>query len=1753
MKQIRQILSCATLFLTMAATTFGAEKYTLHNFKKTQLSDQFFSEGANIGDFNHDGVMDIVSGPYWYAGPKFTERHEYYKAEPFNIAGYSKNFFAYTYDVNKDGWTDIVVIGFPGEDTWWFENPQGKSETWNRHVMLKVTDGESPTFTDITGDGVPDLVCATGGQFGYAEIPKDDPTKEWKFHPVTPKRHYQRFTHGMGVGDVNNDGRLDLLEKDGWWEHPATDSKAEFWKFHPVKFSDEGGAQMYVFDVNGDGRNDVVTSKAAHAYGLSWFENVAGKDGEIEFKEHLIMGEKPEQNEYGVAFSQLHAIALADMDHDGVLDIITGKRYWAHAEHDPGSLEPAVLYWFRTVREPGGQARFVPYRIDSNSGVGTQVEAVDLNGDGWADLVVGNKKGTFVFIHDPKDVDRRTWQSEQPMPARPRTPQPEPNQSSGDPKDGIPARSAEGRVLNLDFEKGDLSDWTATGDAFEDQPIQGDTIHARRPDSVSGHKGQYWVGTYERRGDGREGTLTSIPFPVTHPWASFWVGGGAGGAERVEVVRADNNKVVFRASGKSVEQMRQVVVDLRKLSGKQIYLRLLDLAGAGWSHINFDHFRFHDEPPEVKEEAPDAGTADVYPYAGLPADEAARVMKLPEGFSVKVCAAEPDVKQPIGMALDDRGRLWVAEAYTYPVRAPEGQGKDRILIFEDSNGDGRFDKRTVFQEGLNLVSGLELGYGGVFVGAAPYLLFIPDRNGDDVPDGKPEVLLDGWAYEDTHETLNTFIWGPDGWLYGCHGVFTHSNVGKPGASKEERTPINAGIWRYHPTRHKFEVFAEGTSNPWGVDFDDHGQAFATACVIPHLYHIIQGARYQRQAGTHFEPYTYADIQTIADHRHYVGATPHAGNGRSSDAGGGHAHCGAMIYLGGSWPEQYRQTIFMNNIHGQRLNTDILEPQGSGFVGHHGKDFLLTGDLASQMLNLRYGPDGQVYVIDWYDMNACHHRNAEGHDRTNGRIFKVVYGKPEHKAVDLKKLTDRELAELVLEKNDWYVRHARRILAERAAEGKVDQGARDRLVDIAAGNPDETRRLRAVWALHGAGGVPAEVTKRLLTDKNEYMRAWAIQLSLDSPQQQLAELLPEFESLAKNDPSRVVRLYLASAAGRIPTKDRWALLENLTRHAEDAGDQNLPLMYWYAAEPLADVDAERALAFGLSCGKTIPLVRDFMLRRIGSLPANAGLAAVVHALGKSTDTDEQLTILKSLRAVLAGQRQVKPPADWAAIYAKLSKSSPNAVKDEATAVGVTFGDATALKTMRKRITSREAAASRRDALRALLAAKDPKLAKALQVLLGDSDLREAALAGLAMYDDPQTPTLILSTYPSLTVNEKRTALATLASRAPYGAELLKAVSDNRVPKTDLSADLIRQLHNLQNEKIDEQLGSIWGQVRSTAADKAALIATYRDMLTKKVEQAPDPHLGRAVFAKTCQQCHTLYGTGSNIGPDLTGSNRADAEYLLTNIVDPSALIAKEYQPTVFTTNDGRVITGIVSSENDQAVTVRTATETIILPKNEIDERVLSTTSMMPEDQLKQFSAHEILSLFAYLRGTSQVPMLASKDNATLFFNGRDLAGWSGDMRLWSVENGEIVGRSPGIGSNTFLVSDLAAENFRLSFDVKLVKNEGNSGVQFRSEPMHGYNEMRGYQADIGEGWWGKLYEENGRAILSDKSGEPHLKKGEWNHYEIEAIGSHIRTWLNGKPCVDLNDPPGKSRGQFALQLHSGGPTEVRFKNLKLEVK
>jgi putative membrane-bound dehydrogenase-like protein len=758
---------------------------------------------------------------------------------------------------------------------------------------------------------------------------------------------------------------------------------------------------------------------------------------------------------------------------------------------------------------------------------------------------------------------------------------------------------ADGKPLNLDFETGTLKDWTATGDAFNRQPIKGDKVAARRSDMKSQHQGDFWIGGFEVAGDKPTGTLTSVTFKVTHPWASFLFAAGATDQTRVEIVSAADKAIILKASGSETENLGRVIVDLRKYQGKDMFIRLVDQDSRGWGHLNFDDFRFYAAEPKFPKEALASAKAPPPPLdkvknAGLSPEEAVKAITLAPGFNVSLFAGEPEVTQPVAFTIDARGRLWVAEAMTYPVRAKEGEGKDRIVIFEDSKGTGHADKRTVFAEGLNLVSGLEVGFGGVWVGAAPYFMFIPDKDGDDKPDGPPQILLDGFAYRDTHETLNAFMWGPDGWLYGCHGVFNPSNVGKPGAPDNERTPINAGVWRYHPTKHTFEVFAEGTSNPWGVDFNDMGQAFCTACVIPHLYHIIQGARYQRQAGNQFEKYTYKDIMTIADHVHWNNAAKDqwAANNRSDAMGGGHAHAGAMIYLGGQWPDQYRNKIFMSNIHGNRVNNDLLEVKGSGYVGHHGKDLLLMNDKWSRLINLKYGPDGSVYMIDWYDKQACHLKQPEVFDRTNGRIYKVSYGTPKMPTdvpKDLQKASDAELVQLQASNNDYFVRRARQVLQERqSAEARVSLNT---MLNVAS---DPAKRLRALWALHCVGGDDEKVLLGQLKQANEYVRAWAIQLACEDSKAS-DDMIAEFTRLAASDPSPVVRLYLASALPRIAVEKRWDIIRGLLSHEEDVNDHNLPCMYWYGLEPLVTVDKVRALK--LAAEGKIPMVREFVTRKM----------------------------------------------------------------------------------------------------------------------------------------------------------------------------------------------------------------------------------------------------------------------------------------------------------------------------------------------------------------------------------------------------------------------------------------------------------------------------------------------------------------------------------------------------------------------------
>jgi len=968
--------------------------------------------------------------------------------------------------------------------------------------------------------------------------------------------------------------------------------------------------------------------------------------------------------------------------------------------------------------------------------------------------------------------------------------------------------------------------------------------------------------------------------------------------------------------------------------------------------------------------------------APLPPVEAAKRMQLPDGFKATVFAAEPDVVQPISFAIDDRGRLFVAEALNYGEW--KATGKDRIIILEDTHGDGRADKRTVFYEGFNYITGIEVGFGGVWVVSPPGLYFIPDRDGDDKPDGPPELIFDGFGYKESrHNLVNGFTWGPDGWLYAGHGRTSPSDVGRPGTPADKRVHCDGGVYRIHPTRLVFENFADGTTNPWGVDFDDYGACFVSNCVNPHLFHMIQGGHYEPWRNRPSSQYAYDRLPTIADHLHYPGGDLRAtlGTETTLEMGGGHAHCGMLIYLGGAFPADFRNNAFMCNIHGHRINRDILRRKGSGYTASHGKDFAISADPWFMGVTLRTGPDGSVFVSDWSDTGECHTYKP---NTQTGRIFKISYGKPEKPRIDLPNATDDELVKLQSSRNDWYVRHARRLLQERSAKPgwKADAVHTALRAQLDSAELHVPQRLRALWALRVTGGLDSLQALPLLDDRSEYVRAWAVQFLCEGGDLP-AGAVTKFADLAKSDPSPVVRLYLASALQRLNPKSAWPIAERLLSHAEDANDANLPLMYWYGIEPIIISDPLRPV-LELAPNAKISLVRRFMTRRFAEWAPlhewGSVILAWVLAIKNSDDEAVQLDLLEGAREGFRGRRKLEVSGSWKELYPRLAQSKRADIRQCALALGLIFDDPQALTEARKTARSRESPLPERvAAIQALIDKRPEDLVSLLQELLKDEAVRLYAIRGLATVPDAITPKLLIFRYPVLTLEERRELVATLSSRKEFALELLDAVESRKIPRSDISAYAARQMHALGDREVAERLRTVWGEVHESAPQKLGQLAKYKKLLTPAYLKNADPNNGRLVYSKTCQNCHKLFGEGGAIGPDLTGSNRSNLDYLLSNIIDPSAEVGRDYKMSTVTTADMRVITGIIVERTPARVVIQTATERVTVPAEDVDTVKDSALSIMPDGQLDALSREQVRDLIAYLSGKGQVSLPVGKSN------------------------------------------------------------------------------------------------------------------------------------------------------------------------------
>ncbi len=1156
--------------------------------------------------------------------------------------------------------------------------------------------------------------------------------------------------------------------------------------------------------------------------------------------------------------------------------------------------------------------------------------------------------------------------------------------------DAIQAAGDDGKPLNLGFETGTLAGWKAEGDAWEGQPVKGDTVAARRHGN-SHHVGEYWIGGYEKNGDKGTGRLTSASFTVTQPWASFLVGGGQNALQtRVEIVAAADGKVIRAASGLDHEDMRREVVDLHDWTGRKIFIRLVDEGKGGWGHVNFDDFVFHAQKPAFAAPAVSVNPGDraarqkespvlwhLQPNPAKPIkvanEEAQKVvagMMLTHGFQAELIAAEPEVRQPVAFAMDDRGRLWVAEAYSYPNRQPEGKGRDRITIFEDVDGDGSFKKRKVFTEGLNLVSGLEVGFGGVWVGAAPQLLFIPDRNHDDVPDGPPEVLLDGWGYQDTHETINSFCWGPDGWLYGNQGVFTKSLIGKPGTPDDQRVPLHSGVWRYHPVRHEFEIFAHGGSNQWGLDFNEAGHLFITHCRSfwggGGTTQVIRNGHFWNQANSGYALFISNSAPAFApDVKNFLPASARydSGEGGAGKPGttaiyGGHSHVGTMIYLGDNWPEIYRDHLFTHNLHGHQMNQQENLREGSGYeTMHAGYDLMFTPDPKYIAVDLQTGPDGAVYVIDWCDLQHCHNPAEEKWDRSNGRIYRISWAKTYHPVkVNLGAMSDLELTNLQTHHNDWYTRTARQLLQERAAAGKLAPEAVAALVSLAADSPNYAHVLRALWTLHVTGHLNTAILEKALHHSDDRVRAWAVQLGTDHAVMLPAETLATY---AAHDPSPTVRLALASALPVLPADACWKVGTALAMHGEDATDRFLPKMIWFGLGPVVAQDFARGL--NLADHTPLPTLADSI--RWYAAASATGREALVEGMAKAPDVAAKRE-LGLLVFGLKSEARAPLPKAWPQVQGRFAGDA------EATEAGVLFGDQKVIAQMRSTLADdRALAAARHTAFDLLKRIGDAESTPLFARLLDVQEFRSAVIPLLSRSSDPATAAALMQRFNAFSDADRNAALNSLTSRAALAMPLLQAVKAGRFDRKHLSAFQVRQMRNLHDKELDQVLDQTWGKVNESSAAMKETIAR----LQKAYQEAPlwafDGNAGKQVFQQVCAVCHSMNGVGGKLGPDLGGSWRNGAAYFLENIVDPNAVVGDQFQLTIITRKDGMVLSGIADEESDSAVTIRTMTGPVIVPKAEIKDRQKLAQSLMPPGLLEAMPERKVIELLKYLTSKS----------------------------------------------------------------------------------------------------------------------------------------------------------------------------------------
>lgn len=989
--------------------------------------------------------------------------------------------------------------------------------------------------------------------------------------------------------------------------------------------------------------------------------------------------------------------------------------------------------------------------------------------------------------------------------------------------------------------------------------------------------------------------------------------------------------------------------------------------------------------------------------------EMLELFELPPGFKVTLFAGEPDVQQPIAFEFDDYGRIWVAENYTYNRQGNQDSAhRDRVIILEDKDGDGQHDIRKVFWDNGNMLTGLTWGFGGLWILNDGTLSFIPDEDGDDVPDSEPVVMLNGWTKTAGHNFVNGLLWGPDGWLYGRHGITDSSLPGTPDTPQDQRQPMNCGIWRFHPTKHVFEIVCHGTTNPWGLDYNAVGDMFMSNNVIGHLWHVIPGAHYQRMFGQDFNPYLYELMEPCSDHYHWdaTGNWHESRDGKADDLGGGHSHCGLLIYQGDNFPEEYRGKAFMCNTHGRCVNVDRLERKGSTYVAKHEPNFLKVNTPWFRGVELRCGPRGCVYLSDWSDNGECHDR--DGVHRTSGRIYRISYGDVE---LD-EEITDSDLTS---DPNDllprWFQidndsvferrRNRRRFLemisACRLHKPDLDTAGDDfwlklGLTDHNLPSSDfqtfwskqevsEQSALETLRVLIWSDALTPDVARLALWSRHETVQAAAVHAIL-SNDKLLMELEKDVLGALRTNDSPVVALAFASACQR-PTASlfregalvapQWkfstigGICMDLVFNTRTAkllkSDKTLRLMTWYSAvgSEFTAWMCDLAEASELS---TFAYRYRFERCDLDDSESTGRMLSSMAAQDKSASQRQRKQIGGILKAIRG--RRMAEPDDWDETRRELTKFNDPRIDELAEELGAKFGNAESLESLHQLIRDRKGDhAVRSRAIATVAAVGNSKSVKVLLSLLNDRAVYVDVAKALASYDDPRVPKELLKRWKDLRHGGKEAAIDTLCSRKSYGLAFAKAIADGRVDVDNLTAVHVRQLLAFDEPEITTIVETHWGIINESSEAKAAAAANLRKALTPDVLAAANLESGAALFKKTCAACHKLYGDGGSIGPDLTGANRGNLDYLLENILDPSSVVPKQFTVSVMELKSGRVVSGVIVAETPNTLTVQTDKDQVVIALADIEERVRTTKSLMPDGLLSTLSDDQVRDLLAFV--------------------------------------------------------------------------------------------------------------------------------------------------------------------------------------------